>query len=81
MVWKETDKMDEKKEVIFRCWNQEETFTEIRRKFGINTKTGYKWLLQFKEQGAAGLAELNKIDGAVKKRLLKLKEKHKYRGV
>jgi transposase-like protein len=42
--WKETDKMDEKKEFIFRCWNREETFTEICRKFGISTKTGYKWL-------------------------------------
>jgi transposase InsO family protein len=88
MGWKETDKMDEKKEFIFRCWNREETFTEICRKFGISTKTGYKWLSRFKERGAAGLAELsrapknnaNKISETVKKRLLKLKEKHKYWG-
>jgi transposase-like protein len=74
MGWKETDKMDEKKEFIFRCWNREEMFTEICRKFGISTKTGYKWLSRFKEQGAAGLAELsrapknnaNKIVQAVK---------------
>jgi transposase len=80
--------MDEKKEFIFRCWNREEPFTEICRKFGISTKTGYKWLARFKEQGAAGLAELsrapkhptNKVTEAVKKRLLKLKEKYKYWG-
>jgi hypothetical protein len=48
----------------------------------------YKWLSRFKERVAAGLAELslapknnaNKISEAVKKRLLKLKEKHTYRG-
>jgi transposase InsO family protein len=88
MPWKETDKMDEKKEFIFRCWNREETFTEICRKFGISTKTGYKWLSRFKERGAAGLEELsrapkdnaNKVGETVKKRLLKLKEKHKYWG-
>ena len=53
-----------------------------------NHETGYKWLSLFKEQGAAGLAELsrasknnaNKIHETVKKRLLKLKEKHKYWG-
>jgi transposase-like protein len=60
MGWKETDKMDEKNEFIFRCWNREETFTEICRKFGISTKTGYKWLSRFKERGAEGLAELSR---------------------
>ncbi|MDR1219757.1 MAG: integrase core domain-containing protein [Treponema sp.] len=80
--------MDEKKEFIFRRWNREETFTEICRKFGISAKTGCKRLARFKEQGAAGLAELsrtpknnaNKVAESVKKRLLKLKGKHKYWG-
>jgi transposase InsO family protein len=88
MGWKETDKMDEKKEFIFRCWNREETFTEICRRFGIATKTGYKWLKRFKERGAAGLAEEsrapknngNLIDRKVKSRILRLKEKYKYWG-
>jgi transposase len=86
--WKETDTMGEKKAFIFRCWNRKATFTEICLKFGINTKTGYKWLSRFKERGVAGLAELsrapknnaNKIDGDVKRRLLKLKERHQYWG-
>jgi hypothetical protein len=38
--WKETGKMDEKKEFVFRCRNREETFTEICRKFGTSAKTG-----------------------------------------
>jgi transposase InsO family protein len=88
MGWMETDTMDEKEAFIFRCWNREETFTEICLKFGISTKTVYKWLSRFKKCGAAGLAELsrapknnaNKIDGDVKRRLLKLKEKHTYWG-
>jgi hypothetical protein len=33
MSWKETDKMDEKKEFIFRCRNREETFTEVWNKY------------------------------------------------
>jgi hypothetical protein len=88
MPWKETDTMDEKKEFIFRCRRREETFTEICRKWGISTKIGYTRLSRGKDQGAAGLAELsrapknnaNQVDGAVKRRLWKLKEKHKYWG-
>jgi transposase len=88
MGWKETDKMDKKKEFIFRCWNREETFTKICRKFGISAKTGHKRLSRFMEQGAAGLAGLSrapkhpahKVAEAVKERLLKLKEKHTYWG-
>ena len=88
MPWKGTDKMDEKKAFVFRRRSREETFAEICRKFGTSAKTGCKRLARFKERGAAGLAGLsrapknnaNKIDAAVKKRLLKLKEKHKYWG-
>jgi transposase-like protein len=74
MGWKETDKMDEKKEFIFRCCKGEETCTENCRKFGISTKTGYKWHTWFKEHGAAGLAELSrapKIPHIMSKRPLK----------
>jgi transposase len=59
--WKETDKMNEKKMFVFRCRNRGETFTEICRNFGISIKTGYKWLSRFKEQGAAGLADLSRV--------------------
>ncbi|MDR1239720.1 MAG: helix-turn-helix domain-containing protein [Treponema sp.] len=52
--------MDEKKEFIFRCWNREETFTEICRKFGISAKIGYKCLARFKEWGLAGLSRAPK---------------------
>jgi transposase InsO family protein len=84
MPWKETDKMDEKKEFIFRSWNSKETFTELCRKFGITTKTGYKWRKRFEEKGAEGLKEQsretknnrNKIPEGVKRELLRIKRRH-----
>jgi transposase-like protein len=83
MGWKETDKMQQKKEFIFRWLGKEESFTMICRDFGVSTKTGYKWVNRFKESRMPGLAEesrapknnANKIDELVKKRLLKLKER------
>jgi transposase-like protein len=80
--------MDEKKAVIFQCWNHEEPFTESCLKFGINTKTRYKWLSQFKDQGVADIADLScapnnnahKAGEIVKKRM-HLKKKHPYRRV
>jgi transposase InsO family protein len=77
--------MDERKEFIFRTWKNCETFTETCRKFGISTKTGYKWLNRFKEKGAAGLVDesraakniKNKTDLLIQNRLLKLKRKFK----
>jgi transposase len=85
MPWKETSVMDERKEFIFRTWKNNETFTETCRKFGISTKTGYKWLNRFKQKGAAGLQDepriaknvRNKTDAEVQIRLLRLKRKYK----
>jgi transposase InsO family protein len=85
MPWKETSIMDERKEFIFRTWRNNETFTETCRKFGISTKTGYKWLKRFQQKGAAGLEDekraakniRNKTDVEIQNRLLKLKRKYK----
>jgi hypothetical protein len=43
MGWKETNKIQQKKEFIFKWLGKEESFTRICRDFGIRTKTGYKW--------------------------------------
>jgi transposase InsO family protein len=84
MPWKETNKMDEKKEFIFRAWRSKETFVELCRKFGISTKTGYKWINRFREKGSEGLVELsretknnrNKMPEPVKQELLRLKRRY-----
>ena len=84
MPWKETSVMDERKEFIFRTWRNSETFTETCRKFGISTKTGYKWLERFKKKGAAGLEDEsrarknipNKTSLEIQKKLLDIKKKH-----
>jgi hypothetical protein len=42
MPWKETDKMDEKKEFVLKSLDDRVVFTELCREYCISTKTGYK---------------------------------------
>jgi transposase InsO family protein len=85
MPWKETNAMDERKDFVLKAYKSKESFTVICRRFGISTKTGYKWLKRFEEGGAAGLEDQprvninnrNKTDALTQARLIKLKDKHK----
>lgn len=56
MPWKETQKMDQRKEFVLRAVNSP-NFRELCRQYGISPKTGYKWRDRFIEQGMAGLLE------------------------
>ena len=85
MPWKESSVMDERKEFVLKAYKSGETFTAVCRRFGISTKTGYKWLNRWMEYGASGLEDQpritknnrNKTDAEIQNRLLRLKEKHK----
>ena len=44
MPWKERTVMSEKSSFVARAMNDDETFSELCRTFGISRKTGYKWL-------------------------------------
>jgi transposase InsO family protein len=57
MPWKETDKMDEKKEFVLKSLDERVVFTELCREYCISTKTGYKWRQRFMEEGYVGLEE------------------------
>jgi transposase-like protein len=35
--------------------NQDDTFADICRRFGVSRKTGYKWLARYRAYGSVGL--------------------------
>ena len=83
MPWKETSVMEERYKFVLKAFKSNDNFTEICRRFGISTKTGYKWLKRFEEHGAAGLEDKppiakkvrNKTEVEIQCRLLRLKKK------
>jgi transposase InsO family protein len=84
MPWKETEKMQEKKEFVLKSMDSRMVFTELCREYGISTKTGYKWKKRFMEEGYAGLEEESRspisngraMPEAVSVEILRIKNKH-----
>jgi transposase InsO family protein len=84
MPWKETDKMDEKKEFVLKSLDRQLVFTQLCREYGISTKTGYKWRERFLAQGYAGLEEESRrpksngkaLEEWISVELLRIKKKH-----
>ena len=52
--------MDQKKMFVLESFKANINFTELCTKFGISTKTGYKWKQRFLEKGFQGLSELSR---------------------
>ena len=57
MPWKETCTMQEKRLFIQAWLNRDLKFTSLCERFDISTKTGYKWVNRFCEQGWQGLSD------------------------
>ena len=84
MPWKETSVMDQRHHFVLKAYKSQGNFTELCRKFGVSTKTGYKWLKRFEKNGVIGLEDKpritknnrNKTDFQTQNRLLQLKRKH-----
>jgi transposase InsO family protein len=55
MPWKESYVMDQRKEFVLEAMDPLCNFTRLCSKYGISTKTGYKWKSRFIEEGFAGL--------------------------
>ncbi len=55
MPWKETYVMDQRKEFVLEAMDPLCNFTRLCSKYGISTKTGYKWKSRFIQEGFAGL--------------------------
>lgn len=60
MPWKEVTVMEEKKRFIQTFLTFKGAFSALCKEFGISTKTGYKYIAKYKDQGLAGLENLSK---------------------
>ena len=60
MPWKETYVMDQRKEFVLEAMDPLCNFTKLCSKYGISTKTGYKWKSRFIQEGFAGLFDQSK---------------------
>ena len=77
--------MEERLKFVLKAFKSNENFTEQCRRFGISTKTGYKWLKRFEEGGVAGLKDQptiakevrNKTDDKTQRRIIRLKKRYK----
>jgi transposase InsO family protein len=49
--------MDERLRFVVEAERAEECFTALAARYGIQPKTGYKWLRRFEAEGVSGLAE------------------------
>ena len=57
MPWMEVTVVEERLKFVLKAFKSKENFTEQCRRFGISTKTGYKWLKRFEEGGVEGLKD------------------------
>ena len=57
MPWKETCPMDERVKFIGMYLEGELSMVELCRQFGVERKTGYKWVHRYEQGGPAGLVD------------------------
>lgn len=57
MVWKECDRVSQRKEFVLLASVEGANISDLCQRFGISRKTGYKWLQRFKKEGDTGLAD------------------------
>lgn len=57
MPWKEINVMDQRTDFILKVFKKNASFKSICQDFGISSKTGYKWLNRFIEEGIDGLED------------------------
>jgi putative transposase len=60
MPWKETSKLEQRKELVLRCLEKQESVAELARQYGVSRQTVYKWKERLETQGEAGLEELSR---------------------
>ena len=57
MVWKECNRVSERKNFVLLASVEGANISELCLRFGIARKTGYKWLQRFREEGEEGLVD------------------------
>ena len=76
--------MEEKLRFVFEYERDEESMRELCARFGISRETGYVCLRRYRQQGAAGLLELdrsprhhpNQTSGEIEQAVLELRQAH-----
>jgi putative transposase len=84
MPWRTTSAMDERCQFIIDAKEDLGHFTELCARYGISTKTGYKWLARHREGGMAGLPDRsrapqnhpNEISEETKEAILQARRAH-----
>ena len=64
MGWKKVTIMSQRKEFVLLAMQDEVTFTELCRRFGISRKTGYKFVRRYREEGMQGLRDRSRRPGS-----------------
>jgi putative transposase len=83
LVWKETDRLKQRKEFVELYLKQRYEMTKLCELFGVSRKTGYKTIARFREGGWEGLVERshaasshpNATHEEIAKRLIEAKHK------
>jgi len=57
MPWRVSSAMSERHEFVLLANQEKANLRQLSRRFGISSKTAYKWLHRFRENGVAGLAD------------------------
>jgi len=57
MAWKETDRVNERREFVVMAGSGMVSFAELCRRFGVSRPTGYEWLSRWESEGEEGLRD------------------------
>ena len=60
MPWKEMDSMSLRKEFVILAQQEGSNIRELCRRYRISSRTAYKWLKRYQEEGEAGLVDRSK---------------------
>src|SRR6202162_843354 len=60
MPWKASSVMEEKVRFVVEYEQDNYSMTELCQRYGVARETGYVWLRRYREDGVAGLVELNR---------------------
>lgn len=83
MPWKEVTEMSLKEEFVRLAFTANQTFTSLCEQFNLSTKTGYKWLNRYKQEGPKGLIEHSrrphshpdKVDSEIEKKIVAIRNR------
>jgi transposase InsO family protein len=85
MPWKECSSMSLREEFVSLALNPDAKMALLCRRFKISRKTGYKWLLRWKQESSAGLVDRSRrphssprrVAGTIEQKVVQLRHQHR----